>query len=77
MLQKSKLSSTVLYMTERTTEDASEYLTPRAASERAAVHPRTLARLAEQGKIRSYTLPSGHRRYNRADVEALTEQVSA
>lgn len=49
-----------------------EWLTPKQAVELLpGVTIRTLQRWAEQGKVPSATLPSGHRRYRRTDIEAL------
>lgn len=44
----------------------------------AGVHTDTIKRWENQGRIRSFRTPSGHRRYNRGDVMALlTAQRSA
>ena len=58
-------------MTERTTDPEAAFLRPGEAARRLRVHPRTLTRMAERGDLHSMTLPSGHRRYSEADVEAL------
>ncbi len=35
------------------------------------VHPDTIKRWEASGRLSSFRLPNGHRRYNRADVAAL------
>ena len=52
-------------------------MAPGEASQLTRLHPRTLARLADAGKIGSYQLPSGHRRYRRADIYALVAQAAS
>lgn len=61
----------VAVMTKRINQIAGDYITPGEAAERLYVTPKTLIRMAERGDIRSFTLPSGHRRYLREDIEAL------
>lgn len=58
-------------MTNRTSDSGAEYISPGEASRIAFVTPRTLTRLANRGELRTKTLPSGHRRYRREDVEGL------
>ena len=36
----------------------------------------TLRRWSDDGKVTVLVLPSGHRRYRQADIEALTKAVS-
>ena len=57
--------------TQRTHASHEEYLTPKEAARRLHVHTRTLVRMSKRGDIRTNMLPSGHRRYNAADVDAL------
>lgn len=57
--------------TEQQEHADSAYLTPGVAAARLGVSLSTMARLADRGAVRAVTLPSGHRRYSRADVEAL------
>lgn len=57
--------------------DAPDYIRPAEAATIAYVSTKTLSRLADDGKVRSITLPSGHRRYCREDVEALVHGRSA
>lgn len=61
-------------MTKRTIEDTGAYLRPGEAATLLQVHPRTLTRMAERSELESITLPSGHRRYLRSDIEALVPQ---
>lgn len=61
-------------MTMRTIEDDGAYLRPGEAATLLKVHPKTLTRMAERNDVQSITLPSGHRRYLRTDIESLTEQ---
>ena len=51
----------------------SQYLTPAQAGAALGVTPRTVARLAEAGKIR-FIRPGAHYRYLAADVAALVAQ---
>lgn len=46
-------------------------LKPGEAAALLGVTPKTMARLVARGDVRAVTLPSGHRRYSRADVEKL------
>jgi DNA-binding transcriptional MerR regulator len=58
-------------MTQRTTPPAPDYLTPGQAAAIAHVTVRTIHRYGTSGLLAFVTLPSGHRRYVRDDVEAL------
>lgn len=58
-------------MTQRTTSPAPDYLTPGQAAAIAHVTVRTIHRYGTAGLLAFVTLPSGHRRYVREDVEAL------
>lgn len=58
--------------TKRNQIDAEELLTPGEAAAELGVAVRSLARIADRGDIGSVKLPSGHRRYRREDIEALT-----
>lgn len=42
------------------------------AAQRLGIHPDTLRRWTDQGKVPAWTTPAGHRRYNAADLDALT-----
>lgn len=46
-------------------------LTTRQVAELFAVHPTTVMAWADDGRLPHFRTPGGHRRYNRADVEAL------
>lgn len=50
-----------------------EWLTLTEAAERLGIHPTTLRRWANQGKIPVMVTPGGHRRFRVADVEAFTQ----
>lgn len=52
------------------TDSQAIYVTPQEASRIAYLSVRSLSRLADEGKIRTIR-PGKHRRYFRADVEAL------
>ena len=50
----------------------SEYLSTGQVARMLGVDPSTVTRWDESGKLRpALTLPSGHRRYRRSDIEAL------
>lgn len=46
-------------------------LTPAEVAKKLRLDPKTVARWAELGRIPSIKLPSGHRRYRAADVDAI------
>lgn len=48
-----------------------EYMTPGEAATALRVHRSTLGRYLAAGLITAITLPSGHRRYPRAAVDAI------
>lgn len=52
-------------------------LTTSQAAEILGVSPQTVVNYADAGLLRSWKLPSGHRRYQRADVEALLDPERA
>jgi excisionase family DNA binding protein len=52
-------------------EETSDWLTLQAASERLDVHPATLRQWADNGRVRIYRTPGGHRRFSAEDVTAL------
>jgi len=52
------------------TDEKPEFIPPGEAARIAFLHPRTLSRLADEGKI-GFIKPGKHRRYRRTDVEAL------
>lgn len=51
-------------------------MTPEEVSGLFRIDPATLARWARNGDIPSVKLPGGHRRYRRADVEAILAGVA-
>ena len=59
-----------------TEEQSPEYITPTEASKLLFLSTKQLTRYADEGKIR-YIRPGSHRRYLRADVEALRTKVAA
>lgn len=58
-------------MTHKTEEDAASYFTPSEVAAKFRVSVRTLNRWEHRGSLVPVRLPSGHRRYPRADVETL------
>lgn len=48
-------------------------LSPREVALVLGVSTRTVSRMADSGQLHPVTLPSGHRRYDRAEVEALAK----
>lgn len=62
----------VRVMPKQTNHAEVEYISPGAASKIAFLSIKTLSRLADKGEIGSIR-PSSHRRYLRADVEALVK----
>lgn len=54
----------------------STYLSLSAASQLLGVHGTTLRRWADAGAVPVYVTPGGHRRFARADIEALIAQGS-
>lgn len=62
----------VIDMTDRTDYPA-EWLTPAMAAAILGVTTKTVARLADDGKLRVLRPTGSHRRYKRHDVEALVK----
>jgi excisionase family DNA binding protein len=56
------------------TETEDDMLSISAAAQIIGVHVDTLRRWEEAGRIIVRRTPTGHRRYRRADVEAILEQ---
>jgi len=52
-------------------EQDAQPMRPGEAARALGVSPKTMARLAERGMVRAVNLPSGQRRYDRADVERI------
>ena len=63
-------------MTQRPNLAPGDLLTPGQAAAIAHVTPRTIHRYGSAGRLSFITLPSGHRRYARADVEALLQSAA-
>jgi excisionase family DNA binding protein len=53
----------------------SSYLLPSEVAEVLQVSPKTVTRWAKEGKLASRRTLGGHRRYARADIEALVEHL--
>lgn len=58
-------------MAKETNLDTSDLMRPAEAALVLGIHTKTLTRMALSGSIKSVTLPSGHRRYFREDINAL------
>ena len=56
--------------------DAPELLSPSQVAEAFAVDPKTVTRWAKRGLIDAIRTPGGHRRYRKAEVEALLNRPS-
>lgn len=56
--------------------DVERMLRPREVAMLFKVDPKTVTRWAKTGRLTPVTLPSGHRRYRAADVEALINSTS-
>lgn len=52
----------------------SDWLTLKEASELLGVHPSTLRRWSDEGKIKTIRTRGGHRRFHRRDIENLVQQ---
>lgn len=74
-LDKSESPCSVMPMAERTTS-GTDYITPSEASRIAYLSIKQLSRLADEGKIR-YIRPGSHRRYLKADIDALLKGEAA
>jgi predicted site-specific integrase-resolvase len=64
-------------MTPRPNQASPDLLTPGQAAAIAHVTTRTIHRYGTAGRLRYISLPSGHRRYVREDVEALLDRSAA
>lgn len=56
---------------EPSSSDQTVWLKPSEAVTLTRLSDRTLARMANAGKIDAYTTPGGHRRYSRESIEKL------
>ncbi len=50
-----------------------EWLTLSEASKLLGVHPATLRLWSDEGKVRTFRTPGGHRRFGRADIERMLQ----
>ncbi len=57
--------------------EKSEWLTLKEASAMLGVHPATLRTWADDGHIRIFRTPGGHRRFLRSDIEAMIAPAGA
>lgn len=64
-------------MTQRPNPAPGDLVTPGEAAAIAHVTVRTIHRYGSDGRLAFITLPSGHRRYVREDVEALVRRDAA
>jgi DNA-binding transcriptional MerR regulator len=53
------------------------WLPPRVAAEKYGVHPKTLARWADEGLIHAIMTPGGHRRYDPKTLDAAMTDPTA
>lgn len=65
-----------MHIKPETEAGAGEYITPTEASKIVYLSTKQLTRYADEGKIR-FIRPGSHRRYLRADIEALAHQPQA
>lgn len=52
-----------------------DWLTLSDASKRLNVHPATLRQWSDEGKVRSFRTPGGHRRFSRGDIERMLQRT--
>ena len=52
-----------------------DWLTLSDASKRLNVHPATLRQWSDEGKVRTFRTPGGHRRFSRTDVERMLQMT--
>ena len=64
-------------MTERTDTNGADFYRPLEAARLLGVTMKTMSRYADRGLIQYRSLPSGHRRYLKADVDAVRERVTS
>jgi len=67
-------SKDVAKLTSFPEDEKLEGVPPSVASEMLRVSPRTITRMADDGKVRSFRTPNGHRRIIKADLERLMTQ---
>ena len=54
-----------------------EYFSLKVAAQKLGVHPVTLRRWAESGKIEAVRTPGGHRRFSSAEISRITQSPNA
>ncbi len=57
------------------TPEEHEWLTLSDASKRLNVHPATLRQWSDEGKVRIFRTPGGHRRFSRTDIERMLQVI--
>lgn len=57
-------------------DEAADYLRPSEAAKELHISPKTVARWSENGHISCIVTLGGHRRFRRADVEALRKAMT-
>ncbi len=57
------------------TAEEHEWLTLSDASKRLNVHPATLRLWSDEGKVRIFRTPGGHRRFSRTDIERMLHVI--
>lgn len=51
--------------------DGNDLMTPAEVAEAFRIDPKTVTRWARTGKLTSIRTPGGHRRYSRAEIDAI------
>jgi excisionase family DNA binding protein len=74
-LQRGPVRKGTLMATRKDQASKSTYLLPSEVAEVLQVSPKTVTRWAKEGKLASRRTLGGHRRYARADIEALVERL--
>jgi predicted site-specific integrase-resolvase len=52
-------------------ESNDKWLKPGEVASRLGVNPKTVSRWARKGKVKCFTLPSGHRRFREGDIDLM------
>ena len=74
-LPRDQVGKETLLASRREQASKSAYLLPSEVAEVLQVSPKTVTRWAKEGKLASRRTLGGHRRYARADIESLAEQL--
>src|SRR5512132_655289 len=72
---RDQVGKETLMANRRAPASKSTYLLPSEVAEVLQVSPKTVTRWAKEGKLASRRTLGGHRRYARADIESLAEQL--